>query len=68
MLNEMSPYILLGFLIAGLIYAVVPQELFVRHLSSGGWKAVVKAAATREDVAVDVNIDSTDLLKEDDAL
>lgn len=45
MLNEMSPYILLGFLIAGLIYAFVPQELFVRHLSSGGWKAVVKAAA-----------------------
>ena len=31
-------------------------------------RAVVKAAATREDVAVDVNIDSTDLLKEDDAL
>lgn len=45
MLNEMSPYILLGFLIAGVIYAFVPQNLFARHLSSGGWKAVVKAAA-----------------------
>lgn len=30
-------------------------------------RAVVKAAATREDVAVDVNIDSTDMLREDDA-
>ena len=28
-------------------------------------RSVVKAAATREDVVVDVNIDSTDLLKED---
>ena len=28
-------------------------------------RAVVKAAATRDDVTVDVNIDSTDLLQED---
>ena len=30
-------------------------------------RAVVKAAATRADVVVDVNIDSTALLKEDEA-
>ena len=29
-------------------------------------RSVVKAAATRADVVVDVNIDSTDLLKEDE--
>lgn len=45
MLNEMSPYILLGFLIAGVIHAFVPQDLFAHHLSSGGWRSVVKAAA-----------------------
>ncbi len=30
-------------------------------------RAVVKAAATSQNVVVDVNIDSTDMLKEDDA-
>lgn len=44
MLNEMSPYILLGFLIAGLMHAFVPQQIFARHLSGTGWKAVVKSA------------------------
>ncbi len=44
MLNEMSPYILLGFLIAGLMHAFVPQQTFARHLSGTGWKAVVKSA------------------------
>lgn len=45
MLNEMSPYILLGFLIAGLLHAFMPQGLLARHLSGRGWKPVVKAAA-----------------------
>lgn len=45
MLNEMSPYILLGFLIAGALHAFIPQQTFARHLSGTGWKAVVKAAA-----------------------
>ena len=56
-----------------------PDEVAVRERTEGkvigrqgriakAIRAVVKAAATREDVAVDVNIDSTDLLKEDDAL
>ena len=44
MLNEMSPYILLGFLIAGIMHAFIPQRTFARHLSGTGWKAVVKSA------------------------
>ncbi len=43
-LNEMSPYVLLGFLIAGLMHAFIPAGTFARHLSGSGWKAVVKAA------------------------
>lgn len=45
MLNEMSPYILLGFLIAGVMHAFVPQQTFARHLSGTGWRSVVKSAA-----------------------
>ena len=45
MLNEMSPYILLGFLIAGVMHSFIPQDTFSRHLSGTGWKSVVKAAA-----------------------
>lgn len=44
MLNEMSPYILLGFLIAGVMHAFIPQQTFSRHLAGTGWKAVVKSA------------------------
>lgn len=44
MLNEMSPYILLGFLIAGVMHAFIPRRAFARHLSGRGWKAVVKSA------------------------
>lgn len=44
MLNEMSPYILLGFLIAGVIHAFIPQRTMARHLSGTGTSAVVKAA------------------------
>lgn len=43
LLNEMSPYILLGFLIAGLMHAFIPQKTFARHLSGKGWKAVIKS-------------------------
>lgn len=43
MLNEMSPYILLGFLIAGLMYAFIPQRQMARHFAGSGWKSVVKA-------------------------
>lgn len=44
MLNEMSPYILLGFLIAGVMHAFIPQKTFARHLAGRGWKAVIKSA------------------------
>ena len=44
MLNEMSPYVLLGFLIAGLLHAFVPQQAMARHLSGRGFRSVVKAA------------------------
>ncbi len=42
--NEMSPYILLGFFIAGLLHAFVSPALMSRHLAGSGWKPVVKAA------------------------
>ncbi len=44
MLNEMSPYILLGFFIAGIFHAFIPQKTFARHLSGTGWRPVIKAA------------------------
>lgn len=43
-LNEMSPYILLGFLLAGFLHTFVRPEVMSRHLSGHGWKPVVKAA------------------------
>ena len=43
-LNEMSPYILLGFLIAGLLHVFVRPELMSRHLAGRGLKPVFKAA------------------------
>lgn len=44
MLGEMSPYILLGFLIAGVMHAFISRSVFSRHLSGKGWRPVVKAA------------------------
>ena len=44
MLNSMSPYILLGFLIAGVLHAFVSQRAMSRHLSGSGPLACVKAA------------------------
>lgn len=43
-INEMSPYILLGFLIAGLLHVFVRPEMMSRHLSGKGWGPVAKAA------------------------
>ena len=43
-LNEMSPYILLGFLIAGVLHVFVAHRTMARHLNGRGWKPVVKAA------------------------
>lgn len=44
MLMEMAPYILGGFLVAGMLHAFVPERLMARHLSGGGIGPVVKAA------------------------
>lgn len=44
-LNEMSPYVLFGFLIAGLMHVFIPQKTISRHLSGRGFKSVAKAAA-----------------------
>lgn len=44
MLNSMSPYILLGFLIAGIIHVFVPRKSMARHLSGRGFMPSFKAA------------------------
>lgn len=44
-LNEMSPYVLLGFFIAGLLHVFVNESTLTKHLSGNGWKPVIKAAA-----------------------
>ena len=43
-LNEMSPYILFGFLIAGILNTFISPDRMSRHLSGHGWRPVVKAA------------------------
>lgn len=42
--NEMSPYILLGFIIAGFLHVFVKPQMMARHLAGGGTMPVVKAA------------------------
>lgn len=42
--NEMSPYILLGFFVAGLLNSFVKPELMAHHLAGNGIKPVIKAA------------------------
>lgn len=44
MMAEMAPYLLLGFLVAGLLYAFVPGRFYRNHLSRPGAWAVIKAA------------------------
>ena len=45
MLNSMSPYLLLGFFIAGLLHAFVPSTIYSRYLAGTGLKPVATAAA-----------------------
>ena len=45
MTTEMAPYLLLGFLIAGILRVFVPRTLYSRHLARPGMKSVMKAAA-----------------------
>lgn len=44
MVAEMAPYLLLGFFIAGVLYAFVPGGFYRNHLSQPGAWSVVKAA------------------------
>lgn len=44
LVNEMSPYLLLGFFVAGLLHSFVPQQIYARHLSGNGMGSIVKAA------------------------
>lgn len=42
--NEMSPYLLLGFLIAGIMHAFVPNSLLSKYLSGNTFRSVLNAA------------------------
>jgi len=44
-LNEMSPYLLFGFLVAGILSVVVKQETVENHLGGRGLWQITKAAA-----------------------
>jgi len=43
-IGEMSPYLLLGFLIAGVLHVVVPRKFYSRFLSDNSFKSVLMAA------------------------
>lgn len=42
-LAESAPWIVLGFLVAGLLHEFMPQGLLRRHLGGDGWAPLVKA-------------------------
>lgn len=44
LVNEMSPYLLLGFLLAGLMHAFIPGRFYTRYLSAGKFSSVINAA------------------------
>lgn len=44
LVNEMSPYLLLGFLLAGLMHAFIPGIVYSRYLGSKGFRSVVYGA------------------------
>ena len=44
LINEMSPYLLLGFLFAGLLHSFVPSNLYHKYLSKPTFGSVVNAA------------------------
>ncbi|MBO4664219.1 MAG: permease [Bacteroidaceae bacterium] len=44
LINEMSPFLLLGFLLAGLMHAFVPNTLYTRYLSGNKFSSVVYSA------------------------
>lgn len=44
LVNEMSPYLLLGFLLAGLMHAFIPGVVYSRYLSGHNFRSIVYAA------------------------
>ena len=44
LINEMSPFLLLGFLLAGLMHSFVPNTLYTRYLSRNSIKSVIYSA------------------------
>lgn len=44
LINEMSPFLLLGFLLAGLMHAFIPGNLYQRYLGGSSFRAVFNAA------------------------
>ena len=42
---EMAPFLLLGFLLAGLMHAFIPGRFYSRYLSANRFRSVVNAAA-----------------------
>lgn len=44
LIGEMSPYLLLGFLLAGLMHEFVPGTLYSKHLSKNNFGSVIMAA------------------------
>lgn len=44
LVNEMSPYLLLGFFVAGLLHVFVPGSLYSRYLSGADLRSVLLAA------------------------
>lgn len=43
LINEMAPYLLFGFLIAGLMHAFIPSTIYSRYLSHKSFKSVAMA-------------------------
>lgn len=44
LINQMSPYLLLGFLLAGLMHAFIPDTLYRRFLGGSSFRSVLNAA------------------------
>ena len=44
LINSMSPYLLLGFFLAGMMHAFIPNYLFHKYLSKNSFQSVLNAA------------------------
>lgn len=44
LINKMSPYLLLGFLLAGVMHTFIPDNLYRRYLGGASFRSVVNAA------------------------